>query len=399
MQTRRLWVVLGALSLITGCPTDEEETGMNATTDPTTATDSPASSSGIGSGSSGESADGSSGLDTDADTDSTTAVSDTDSSTGTDGTGTGPQGCGMPEELGSTMLNIDGFDVIGTDVYAALRGDGMGVLDASDPAAISVVGMLDVEGEPVYRAASDGSLIVGGRRGGGAIIIDASDPSSLVELWGSEDVDTEDIVLDGTFAYLASPAGLSILDLSTPDTPVVIIEDVQQDGAGMNIGGSTIAKDGDIVYMAGFDFTPINVSDPAMPMTLAEVDTGRPNNLIVSSGYAYVGGNDGVEIFDVTDPATPALVGTYPGERASLIALDDANSRLYVFGSSTASTQVPLLRIVDVADPAAPVEIGSMYDDLDDPLWAKVEGTRLYFTTDATEPATLYVVEGCPPPS
>ena len=39
-----------------------------------------------------------------------------------------------------------------------------------------------------------------------------------------------------------------------------------------------------------------------------------------------------------------------------------------------------------------------MYDDLDDPLWAQYEGGNLYFSTDATNPPSLYVLEGCPAP-
>ena len=228
-------------------------------------------------------------------------------------------------------------------------------------------------------------------------MVDAADPANMVELWVDEDLDTEDI-LYGDLLYLASSAGVSVVDVTVPGTPNILVQDLQQDGNDMNIGGSTMTMESEVLYMAGFSFTSIDVSTPDAPTTLADVDdTGRPDNLVSGNGYVYVGGNDGVQIFDVADPAAPALVGTYDGERATLLALDPDNDRLFVFGSSTTTTDVPLLRIVDVTDKANPTEIGSMYDDLDDPLWAQYEDGSLYFSTDATDPASLYILDGCPP--
>lgn len=400
MPNQRLWTCFAALALLTGCPTsDDEETGASGTqtaTDGSTSAAPTSSTSDAGSttdesGSGSTTGSGSSGVDPDTGSDS---GSDSGSTTG------GSQGCGMPIELGVASigdLDIDGFHVADGRIAAAVRGDGIALLDASDPAAVSLLGMIDPAGGPTYRAAMLGDLLVGGRRGGGAFMVDAADPANMVELWVNEDLDTEDI-LYGDLLYLASSAGLSVVDVTTPGSPNVLVEDLQQDDNDMNIGGSTMTEDADVLYMAGFSFTSIDVSTPATPATLADVDdTGRPDNLVSGNGYVYVGGNDGVQVFDVADPAAPALVGTYDAERTTLLALDAANDRLFVFGSSTTTTDVPLLRVVDVTDKTAPTEIGSMYDELDDPLWAQYEDGTLYFSTEATDPASLYILDGCPP--
>jgi|GEM_PF-2278198 len=399
MPTMRTWTCLAALAVLAGCPSDDDDATGSATdsgdssgsTDPTTST-----TGDDGSGTTQSASDSSSGGDTDTDTDGT----GTDSGSESTGSTGGQQGCGIPVELGIAdlgELELDGFHVVGTQVAAAVRGDGIALLDASDPAAVSVLGTIDPDGGPTYRAAMNGTLIVGGRRGGGAFMVDATDPANMVEQWTNQDLDTQDLVFDDLL-YLASAAGISVVDVSTPDSPNVLVDDLQRDANDMNIGGSTIAKADDVLYMAGFSFTSIDVSTPATPTTLADVDdTGRPDNIVHGAGFVYVGGNDGVQIFDVTDPAAPTLTGTYEGERASLLALDADNDRLFVFGSSTASTQVPLLRIVDVADKANPVEVGSLYEDLDDPLWAQYEQGTLYFSTDATDPPSLYILDGCPP--
>lgn len=398
MPSMRSWTCLAAATLLAGCPStdDDEPAGSGTATDGGSTSTDPGSSSGGG----GDTDSGSTGVDvtgssSGGDTDST------DPDTGSGSTSGGVEGCGVPVELGVAdlgELEIDGFHVVGTRIAAALRGDGVALLDVSDPAAVSVLGTSDPDGGPTYRAALNGDYIVGGRRGGGAFMVDATDPANMVELWVNEDLDTEDIVYDDLL-FLASSAGISVVDVTTPNTPSILVEDLQQDAAENNIGGSTITQMADVLYMAGFSFTSIDVSTPATPTTLADVDdAGRPDNLVSADGYVYVGGNDGVNIFDASDPASPMLVGTYAGERASVLALDPDTDRLFVFGSSTTSTQVPFLRIVDVSDKANPVELGSMYEDLDDPLWAQYEQGTLYFTTDATDVASLYILEGCPPP-
>lgn len=399
----RTWTCLAAATLLAGCPStdDDEPAGSGTATDGAGSTSTaPGSTSDAGSDTDSGTTDvdstgSSSGSDTDTDTDTA------DPDTGSGSTTGGIEGCGLPVELGVAdlgELDIDGFHVVGTQIAAAIRGDGVALLDASDPAAVSILGMIDPDGGPTYRAAQNGNYIVGGRRGGGAFMVDATDPANMVELWVDEDLDTEDI-LYGDLLYLASAAGISIVDVATPETPTIIVEDLQQDAAENNIGGSTITQMAEVLYMAGFSFTSIDVSTPATPTTLADVDdAGRPDNLVSADGYVYVGGNDGVNIFDASDPSSPTLVGTYPGERGSVLALDASTDRLFVFSSSTTSTAVPFLRIVDVSDKANPVEVGSMYEDLDDPLWAQYEEGTLYFTTDATDVASLYILEGCPPP-
>jgi hypothetical protein len=397
----RTWTTLATLALLTGCPSDDGDADSDggSTTDAVDSTSSTTEEpSSTLTGSAGTSSSGSSGLSSTGTTGFDTDDTDGESS-GTSGT-TGAQGCGMPIELGvSTIpaLDVDGFHAVGDRMAIAVRGDGVALLDVSDPTSVALLGSYDPGGGPTYRASLQDNLIVGGRRGGGAFMVDASDPASMVELWVDADLDTEDIVFDDLL-YLASSAGVSIVDVTTPSMPTTLVEDLQQDSSGQNIGGRTIAKLDDTLFMAGFSFTSIDVSTPAMPTTLADLDnTGRPDNLVVANGHVYVGGADGVQIFDISTPATPALVGTYEAERAQLLALDAERDRLFVFGSSTATIDVPLLRIVDVSDKANPVELGSMYDDIDDPLWAQYDNGRLYFTAASTDPSSLYILDGCPP--
>lgn len=408
MLKRSCLLSLSALAALAGCPTDDgDETGTSAATEPTTGepttgapTTGPTTDPETATETDGTTiASDTEGTDT-ADTDTDTGT-DTDTDTAADSTGENA-GCGMPVELGHPdlgELEVDGFHVNGTQIAVALRGDGVGLLDATDPAAIALLGSLDTEGGPVYRVATDGTRVLGGRRGGGAVFVDASSPAAMTEFWNDDSLDTEDVVFEGNELFLASPAGISIVDVTLDDDPMVLVTDLQQDAAGLNIGGSTLALGTtDVAYMAGFNFTSIDIGDRSAPATLAEVDdTGRPGNIVYANDFVYVGGSDGVQIFDVADPSAPSLVGTYEAQRAEFVAVDADNDRMFVLGSSTSSTDVPFLRIVDVADKTAPVEIGTLYDELDDPRWVQFAEGRLYFSTEATDPPSLYVLDACPP--
>jgi hypothetical protein len=98
----------------------------------------------------------------------------------------------------------------------------------------------------------------------------------------------------------------------------------------------------------------VDVSDPAAPALLGSYDTpGGAEAVQVVGSTAYVADHDeGLQIVDVSNPAAPALLGTYdtPGW-----ALD-----VQVVGSTAyVADHDEGLQIVDVSDPSAPTRLGS----------------------------------------
>ncbi len=76
---------------------------------------------------------------------------------------------------------------------------------------------------------------------------------------------------------------------------------------------------------------------------------------MIADPYAYVaGGSSGLRIVDIANPASPREVGAYdtPG---SAYGIAVASSYAYVADGSTG------LRIVDITDPTSPREVGA-YD-------------------------------------
>lgn len=130
--------------------------------------------------------------------------------------------------------------------------------------------------------------------------------------------------------------------------------------------GLKIATSGNYAYMvrAGGnpDFFVFDITNPASPAQIGSLNVaGSPTNIVVSGNYAYVTStqnNAELQIIDITNPASPAAAGSYnaPGNA-------DANG-LFVNGSTvyfvrTASTSNEFF-IVNASVPTVPALLGSM---------------------------------------
>lgn len=128
-----------------------------------------------------------------------------------------------------------------------------------------------------------------------------------------------------------------------------------------------IAMSGDTAWLAawGYGLVGVDLSDPATPVETGSVAFPFAAVLDVAGQYAYVakwtnGGLFGVA--DISDPAAPALV--WQGALANQpYALEVDGSHVYMAESSESGTAADGgLRVYDLADPAAPVEVSHLND-------------------------------------
>ena len=93
---------------------------------------------------------------------------------------------------------------------------------------------------------------------------------------------------------------------------------------------------------------------PPLDLTATALDTpGTARDVQFVGTYAYVAdGTSGLEIIDISNPATPTLVGSVdtPGEAVAVTV-----SGIYAYLASTFAG----LQIIDITDPAAPALVGS----------------------------------------
>lgn len=187
-----------------------------------------------------------------------------------------------------------------------------------------------------------------------------------------------DVAGEGTVAVLAGGTNdtvdAAILDVSNPAHPSLLgtitgvpeIRDVHLEDGILYSASDCVCMPGDARWEAwsGVGVRIHDLSDPTRPVELATIggDDASVHNLYVEDGLLYLVSlfEPRVAIYDITEPASPVLVGTWsPG---FLGALHDVVAR-----GRTAWVVGPFGMVqLDVTDPGAPVvQMLQTSDDLD----------------------------------
>ena len=195
---------------------------------------------------------------------------------------------------------------------------------------------------------------------GWAIFLSVPAParSQIAELTARGDSPVYDVAVQGTIAYLSQGPYLTVVDVSSPDTPDVIgrvrlpIESTSRD-----IGRSIAVTDSRAYIADGAQGVWIlDVSSPTAPVLRGSYsfpESTRTRAVAAAGSFVYVaGGVSGLWILDVGDPVAPMLVTSFstPGFANSVAVMD---SLVLVVGSAG-------MLILDVSAPEAPVPRGSL---------------------------------------
>ena len=269
------------------------------------------------------------------------------------------------------------IQIRGRYAYVADGWDtGLYIVDVGDPdhpqsvAKIPVVGKF---GAPFDVALIDHFALIA-ERGDGLGIIDVSNPTAPVRI-GNIKVPgslANSVTVRDRLAYLGNEeAGLVIYDVSDPAKPVLIGQSKAAIGAnGLGLGNGTAVVAG---WTSGFSL--MDVSNPSDPQYLGSYPavgkayTGYAFDAVISGLTAYVANiNTGVELVDLSDPTNMTLVGRAFGNVWDLALM---GRRLF-----TADTFYGL-RVVDVSNPTNAVPIGSV-SPWGAALGLKLHGNRLF---------------------
>ena len=268
---------------------------------------------------------------------------------------------------------------------------GLYVLDVSNPTLPVLVGVnqpssgadlhLEIKGNYAYVT----NYIEGLRA------VDISDPTNPVTVSNSNPAYFNNLALDGNYIYVADDQyNLKIFDISNP--------------ASLNEVGSLnfpaprdytsgIAASNGYVYVSQYEagLKIIGVSDPTQPEQVATYTQNvELTHLDLQGDYVYTCDlfqtTNRVDIFDVTDPLNPEIVGVK--------TFSDPPPRAYknfVFGDVllVADGFDPYLTVLDVSDPSQPSQISTQM--VPDDVWG-VDATENYFYV-ATYDAGLHIYE------
>lgn len=245
----------------------------------------------------------------------------------------------------------------GSRAYVTGRNDGLWVYDISQPGNLDEIGFFDTPGEAHGLAVSEGLAYVAAYSRG-LRLIDITEVEDLDEV-GFYDVPTSarDVALRGNYAYLSDgQQGIRTLDLDNPRAPREVGFNDQ-----MGITRELVVRD-DFAYVTDeLGLKIVSIADPLTPEIRGFLGTGGIATAVdVEGSYAYVAdGAFGMRVINIADPAAPQAVG------APFDTLGEAQG-IDVFGSYAFIADGPGgLHIVNVSEPGNPTTSNVVHEITD----------------------------------
>lgn len=304
--------------------------------------------------------------------------------------------------------NPEAIRTIGDRAFLSLGTSGVRVVDLSNPAQPQTIAALDTPGLAV-QSAGRGNIVVVADREAGFLVADITDPdrarigrclttSSIygVDIYGNyavaagfqeifiidiRDVENpvpvgslalsglaDDVRIAGTKVYASIsryglPMMLAIIDISDPAMPKKLSEIENSSSAALTSPSSSLKPDtayipapywvafevvGAVAYLLDpFSLSTWNVSDPAKPVFLAKLPSAY-TEISVSGDYAFLCKRSpgALTIANVADPTAPKIVTDFAPTAASQFRKVAAFGHYVLTFASNAG-----LRIYNVADP------------------------------------------------
>lgn len=199
---------------------------------------------------------------------------------------------------------------------------GIRLYDLSDPTSPRLLSSIGSPTESVHNLmVAEGYLYATSMLEGAVVIFDVSDPTAPVEVgrWAPPNGSVHDQTIVGDILYVAHVDGFSVLDVSDRSAPVVelTIPVATLDGLPTTLHNVWPLPDPRYVATSQEQLGgKLRTWDLESGTPLSESMAGDEPNCVHN---AYTFGDrlyaawylDGVRVFDVTDPAAPALLGEY----------------------------------------------------------------------------------------
>ena len=237
-------------------------------------------------------------------------------------------------------------DAQGDYAYVAAGDAGLVIVDVSDKSLPVVVGQLDTNGIAIDVKVSANTVYLAAGEAG-VQIIDVSDKANpvLVGDFNTAGV-SRDIAVDLRYIYSANDsAGLDVINIIDPNLPFIT---ASLGGLG-NLRG--VAIDGDrLVTVSDSMLHIVDISLPESPVVLSSINVAKIKDVVVNNDYVFLAvDTSGYQVFDITDPTQPTLVGGETGFVPRDLVLSDGflmmAERLFPNG-------VPYVNVLDPENPS-----------------------------------------------
>ncbi len=313
-----------------------------------------------------------------------------------------------PQLLLHGAFGVDVF-TIGSNTYAVVASeydDGIQLVDITNPASPAAAGSLNdtgstvldgPQGVDVFTIGSNTYAAVASFVDGGIQIIDITNPASPAAAGNL--TDTGSSVLDGardvdvftigsnTYAAVVSldEDGIQLVDITNPASPAAAgsLDDTGSTVLGgargvdvFTIGSNTYAAVA-AEYEDGIQL--VDVTNPASPVAAGSLKEGQGGSQDLDGSYAVdtftIGSNtyaavvgeadNGLQIVDITNPASLTATGSI-GDTGTTRLKSPRGVDVFTIDSSTyaivASAHNNGIQLVDITNPASPIQAGNLGD-------------------------------------
>ena len=261
----------------------------------------------------------------------------------------------------SEYEEIFGLDVDGGYVFLAtqekydLGNHGLRIVDVSAPETPLEAAHLETSGN-AYGVMVGGNEAYVAAGDGGLRVIDVAEPTAPVEVGFSDPTESYfGLDVDGDNVYMvAGQDGLTVIWMPAPDLPV-------QRGHYDTHGSSVlVAAAGDIAYLrlSGTGVNTLDVSDAAAPLWLGPADPpGFARTILLGGLHAFVIAGARLRILDLSQPEAPMEISSLVFDGPSILQ-DVAGDGSVAYIPVTGSHGPGFMAVLDVSDLAAPYQVG-----------------------------------------
>lgn len=304
-------------------------------------------------------------------------------------------------------------DSMGRDFVLLCRGHtGFTVFDITNPAspvAASFIGATTSDLKDVTRKDHIAYLT---QQGGDVLCVDLTDPynATVVNVLPMSYGHNGDAMGD-VLAITGTPGAMRLYDISTPNVPTFL---TSYSSLGMtSTHDAELEENGTKLYSHTFaDSTTriLDVTNPANPVQLGVIPYGNHSGVTIERNGQIIHGamreaaGGHIRFYDVTNPAAPIYLSNYQPSTAvngsihNAVAVDDRYIAIAYYND--------YLRILDMANPSNPVEVG-IFDPNPNNIGVSLfggawscdhvrtfpNGTQRYIVTEMYSPAGCYIVD------
>ena len=296
-----------------------------------------------------------------------------------------------PALISSVDLAGQVLDVAVRDglAYLACGFYGLRILDVKTPTAPKQIAQRNMVFDLGFSAWTHSLSLTGdhacmGLSYYGLGMVDISDPATPVDVVRQEirGTTTATDVFDDCAYVSASHGGLVVVDIDTPSVPLVVsqfwllgmVTDLEVANGKIWVAGGYSPPDEPPMRTHEAGLFVVDLTELFSPRVIGYCSTGlEPSRLALSGHYAYLSTEfGGIRIQDIANPAAPVEVGFMPTTTASY-AHDVEGDYAYTFAGGR-------FVVMDVSDPSQPVEAGGC--DVDWHGHLTVDGAVVYNTLD-----------------